>query len=172
MPLQSKASRLEALRRPPRFKAVVLVERHPRNESEACQGVNDPVYDGLGHREHDATPGLNERAARVRRADLRVVVEVLEDREHGDRIEWAHVAQIVRETSTDETNAVPGGFVREIRIDADAAGDPTSQLPEQRAVRAADVEHASASRDVGRRLGDAPALQDAIEELQVACFAS
>jgi hypothetical protein len=90
---------------------------------------------------------------------------MLEDGEHGDRAEpLAHV-EILWEPTANEMDAAQlrPGFER--GIDADSASHAFAENPKERRVTAAHVEDADAPWQVACGLGDAPALEKAVEGL-------
>jgi glycosyltransferase involved in cell wall biosynthesis len=146
---------------------VVLVYRHARNEPEAPEGVDDAIDRGVGDRHDESSLGAKKTAAGGDRVGLLVIVKMLEDREHRDRLKAIVGLEIARKVAAHEANAIALRAGGEIRIDADATGDSRSENPEERAVGATHVEDARAGRDVRRGLRDAPALQNAIESLHL-----
>ena len=88
---------------------------------------------------------------------------MLEEREHGDHIKALVCADIGGKPPADVAHTITSGDGTERGVDADPARDALSELSEERAVRAAHIEHARAARDMWCGLRDAPARQDAIE---------
>ena len=164
-PLEREVTRREALRCLPRVEAMVLMHRHPRDESQPREEVHDAIDGRFGHGEHNASARPQHRCASRGGFALRSVVEVLEDGEHGDRVELTAHAQVIGERAAHQTHSLVLRLRRESRIDADPAGDAIRQHPEESAVGAAHIEDERALGNVRRGLRDAPALQGAIDEL-------
>ena len=68
--------------------------------------MNETLDRGLGDGEHHAPARTEQPRARSGRAPLRVSVEVLEDREEGDRVECPDVREVVRKAAVKEERAV------------------------------------------------------------------
>lgn len=141
------------------------MHRHPDDDAEPREEVHDAIDRWFGHGEHHASARAQHRGASGGGFALRDVIEVLEDGEHGDRVELIVHAQVIGKRAAHQTHSPVNRLRRESRIDADPAGDAIRQDPEESAVGAAHIEDARALRDVRRGLRDAPALQGAIDEL-------
>src|SRR5947209_15732782 len=94
-------------------------------------------------------------------------VDVLDDREHDDRVERLTCLDRTRELTRapDEPAAVDLPALRVEQVDADAGGDAVATDVEQLAVGAADVEDVAARRDPGQGPADPPTLQRAVRRL-------
>jgi Glycosyl transferase family 2 len=147
------------------LKPVVLVDGHAGDEADSREEVDDAVDRRLRDRHHQGAAGPEQAATSLDRDRLMFVVEMLEDREHGDRVERFAAVQILREETSHEADSLALGTEGELRVDADPARDALTEDPEERAIGTAHIENARATRDVRRRLRDTPALQNAIESL-------
>ena len=54
VPLEHETARREPIRGPPRLESMVFVHGHPREQTEACEDMHDPVDRRLRDREHQA----------------------------------------------------------------------------------------------------------------------
>jgi hypothetical protein len=165
VPLEREVPRLEALGGLPRLEAIVLVEGHPGREPEAREKMHDAVDHRLRHGEDDTAAWAEECRTCRGGAPLPIVVHVLEDGEHRDRIEAFVSAQIVGEETAHEAHSTIFTLGREIRVDPDAARDTRLQDAEERAIRTTHVEYASAVRDMWRCFRDTPPLEYSVKGL-------
>src|SRR3989442_3357017 len=162
---EREASVGKSARRLPRRVAVVLVERHACDEPDARERVDDVVDRRFGHGHHDTTAGSDETRACSDSTPLRLVVQVLEDREDRDDVEPLVSREVFGEATVDEADLRICPLLRRVRIDPHPADVTAAQDAEERAIRRTDIEHARTSRDVRCRLADPPTLKEPIEKL-------
>jgi len=137
--------------------SVMLLEGHPFREPQPLQDRDDPIHRRLRDGRDEPPPLAEQARRRGTHRRVRRGREVLDDREHRDRVE-ALVRRVGGEHAAHEPDALAPLRRRRVGVDADPAGHPVAQHVEQLTVGASDVEHARSGRDPRRGHRDAPSL--------------
>lgn len=153
--------------------ALVLLQAHPVDQTQREKDREDAIDGRLGDGDDEAPAGAEHAGALT--GEGVAVGDVLENREHGHAVEGGvgerGFTRRGRERAAKDLDVGERARLGE-RIEPDGTLDAGRDPAEEGVVEAPDVQERRESaiwprtRDPGQGLGDAPALEDAVERAQ------